>query len=91
MAKQRLNLSLSPDTIETLACLAEANSTTVSGWIESITALYAVRHHATNLNPSPSQQPYHRRPRVKRAEVDRRSSVDRSFSAECSPAECSDD
>ncbi len=77
MGKQRLNLSLSPDCIETLACLAEANSTTVSGWLESFTSFLAVRHHASNLNPNLQPKPYHRRPRVKRAVPDR------TVSAEC--------
>ena len=62
MAKQRVNLSLSTDAIAALSDLAEANSTTLSGFVERIADLFAVRSNAPNLNP----KPYRRRPRVKR-------------------------
>jgi hypothetical protein len=75
MAKQRINLSLSPDAVAAFSDLAEANSTTISGLLERLAALLAVRTHACDLNPNP--KPYHRRPRAKRV------APDRTFSAEC--------
>ena len=65
MVKRRVNLTLSPDAIAALSDLADANSTSISGLLERLAALLAVRTNATNLNPN-HVRPYRRRPRVKR-------------------------